>query len=213
VNLQVGGAVSAGSSTENVIVEGQGGYEISTSVSVDDIRSVSVGQDATVVPDGTRRPLTGKVVGISLVPASSTTTATLYHVIVGLTNPGAPLHDGANGTVALVTGHAHAALAVPTSAVTSARNRHFVTALENGATSLVPVQTGVMGATWTEIKRGLHAGEQVVLADRSAPLPGSATSSTNGTTSTGVTGRFGGTGVGGGRFGGGAGAGLGSRGG
>jgi multidrug efflux pump subunit AcrA (membrane-fusion protein) len=200
-----------------VVVEGQGGYEIATSVSVDNIPSVSVGQDATVTPDGSHQTLTGKVVAISLVPATTTTTSTLYHVIVGLTNPGASLHDGATGTVAILTKHTRAALAVPTSAVTTTRNRHTVTVLENGTPTVVPVQVGAIGATWTEIKSGLSAGQQVVLADVFAPLPGSATASSSSTTGTspfGGAGRFGGLGGGvGGGFGGGGTGRTGTRGG
>lgn len=204
VNLQTGDSVSASSSTKDIVVQGHGGFEISTSVSVDRLGAVAVGQAATVVPDGSHRALTGKVVSIGVVPASTTTTATLYHVIVGLEHPDAPLHDGATGTVSIVTKQAHAALAVPTSAVTTTGSRHTVSVLRGGSPTAVAVQIGVMGDEWTEITSGLRAGDQVVLADVGAALPGSATAS-NGTT-TGTTNRFGGfggTGTGGrGGFGG-----------
>jgi multidrug efflux pump subunit AcrA (membrane-fusion protein) len=194
VTLHVGDTVTANSSTADIVVQGAGGYEVSTAVSVDNIPSVSVGQAATVVPDGLHRSLTGRVVAISLVPASTSSSSTLYRVMVGLTNPGAPLHNGATGTVAVVTKQARAALAVPTSAVTATRNRHTVTVLEGGSPTVVLVQVGVIGSTWTEIKSGLTAGQEVVLADVSAPLPDSATASTNSTQGTTRTGGFGGFG-------------------
>lgn len=199
VNVKVGDSVTAGSSTQNVVVEGPAGYEISTSVSVGNIPSVSIGQTAIVTPDGTRRALSGKVVAISLVPASTTTTSTLYNVIVGLTNPNVPLHNGATGSVAILTERTRAALAVPTSAVTTTRERRVVTVLENGTATIVPVRIGVMGATWTEIKSGLRAGQQVVLADTAAALPGSATANST----QNPTDRFGGFDEGGGGHGGG----------
>jgi macrolide-specific efflux system membrane fusion protein len=61
------------------------------------------------------------------------------------------------------------------------------------------VTVGAVGDTWTEIKSGLTAGQRVVLADLSAPLPSSATQSTaqNG------TGNFPGRFFSGGGFGGG----------
>lgn len=206
VSLQAGQSVAADSSTGNVVVQGHGGYEISTSVSVDSLGSVAVGQSANVVPDGSHQALPGKVVAIGVVPASTTTTATLYHVIVGLANPDAPLHDGATGTVAIVTKQAHASLAVPTSAVATRGTRHSVTVLQGGTPTEVVVQTGVMGSDWTEITSGLEAGDEVVLADVGAPLPGSATAST-GTTGTTNQNRFGGFGGGfpGGGFAGGGG--------
>jgi HlyD family secretion protein len=203
VNMNVGDHVSASSSTENVVVQGTGGYQVTTTVDVDDIPQVSIGQDATVQPDGTHRTLDGKVVAISVAPAATTTSTTLYRVVVGLTGSTSSLQNGATGTVSIMTKQARAAVAVPTSAVTTARNRHFVTVLHGGSTTLTPVQVGVLGSRWTQITKGLAAGQQVVLADQGAPLPGSATSSSNGTQTTpfGGFGRFGG-GAGGGGFGG-----------
>jgi multidrug efflux pump subunit AcrA (membrane-fusion protein) len=135
--------------------------------------------------------LSGKVVAISIAPTSSTTAATTYRVVVGLTRPDAPLHDGATGTVDVVTRHARAALAVPTSAIVTVRNRHFVNVLHDGRETLTPVQVGVVGSTWTEIRSGIARGTAVVLADASAPLPGSATSSSNGAQTTTPFGGFG----------------------
>jgi HlyD family secretion protein len=115
--------------------------------------------------------------------------------------------------VSIVTKRAHAAIAVPTSAVTTAGTRHFVHLLSGGTTTLTPVQVGVLGSEWTQITRGLRAGQVVELADHGAPLPGSATSSSNGTQTTTPFGRFGGLGGAGGRLGGGfGGAGFGGGG-
>jgi hypothetical protein len=212
VNMQVGDHVTATSSTENIVVQGTGGYQVTTTVNVDNIPQVAIGQDATVVPDGTHHALDGKVVAISVAPAATTTTTTLYRVVVGLTDPTAKLENGATGTVSIMTKQARASVAVPTSAVTTTRNRHFVTVVSGGTTTVTPVQVGVLGDRWTQITSGLQAGQQVMLADRGAPLPGSATASSNGTTTNPFAGRFGGFGGGAGGFGGGAG-GFGGRGG
>jgi HlyD family secretion protein len=218
LNMKVGDQVSAASSTENVVVQGTGGYQVSTTVNVDNIPQVAIGQDATVAPDGTHKTLDGKVVAISVAPASSTTSTTLYRVVVGLTDPTASLQNGATGTVSIVTKHAHAPVAVPTSAITTTGRRHFVTVVQGGNATLTPVQVGVLGSQWTQITSGLAAGQQVELADQNQPLPGSATSSSNGTQTTnpfarlgGGLGGFGGGGLRGG--GGGGGGGFGGRGG
>jgi multidrug efflux pump subunit AcrA (membrane-fusion protein) len=200
VDMKVGDSVSADSATEHVVVQGTGGYEVTTTVSVDDIPSVSVGQAASVVPDGTHTALPGKVVAISVAPVSTSTTSTLYRVTVGLTNPNAKLNNGATGTVSIVTKDAKSALAVPTSAVTTTRNRHFVSVVSGGSVTAVPVDVGVVGDTWTEITHGLSKGQEVMLANESAPLPSSATASTGATTGPsqlGGFGRFGGLGGGG----------------
>ena len=144
-----------------------------------------------MVPDGSHDALPGKVVAISVAPASSSTTSTLYRVTIGLTDPNAKLDNGATGSVSIVTKDARAALAVPTSAVITTGNRHVVTVMEGGTATPVAVQVGVVGNTWTEITHGISRGQQVVLADASAALPSSATVSAG---STAGTGRLGGTG-------------------
>jgi multidrug efflux pump subunit AcrA (membrane-fusion protein) len=202
VNLAIGETVTAGSSTGNVVVEGTGGYEVSTTVSVANIPAVSVGQASTVLPDGTHHDLAGKVVSISVMPVTASTSSTLYRVVVGLDQPNAQLENGATGTVSIVTKQARAALAVPTSAITSRGNRHVVSVVSGSGVTVVPVQVGVVGSTWTEIKSGVTKGEHVVLADVSAALPGSATATPNSTT-TGVGGIGGSGGAGSGNFSGG----------
>jgi len=197
VNLAAGESVDAASSTANVVVQGDGGYEVATTVSVDRVGDVAVGQAASLVPDGGHKELSGKVAYISVVPTTGSDSSSnassgtpTYLVIVGLDRSDASLRNGSTGTVSIVTGNATSALAVPTSAVTTFGNRHTVEVLDGGITRRVSVTVGAVGDTWTEIKHGLTAGQQVVLADLSEPLPSSATqsSSTNGTD--GFPGRF-----------------------
>jgi HlyD family secretion protein len=180
VNLAVGDTVSAASTTANVLVVGPDGFEATTTVSVDDIASVKVGQPATVVPDGSKRALAGTVTSVSVAPVDTSSTP-VYRVVIGLADPHADLDNGATATSAIVTQQARHTLAVPTSAVTTAGGRHFVTIRDGTETSRVAVTAGVVGDRWTEIRSGVRAGQQVVLADLSEPLPGSATeSSVNG---------------------------------
>ena len=197
VNFAVGDTVDAGSSTANVVVQGGGGYEVATTVSVDRVGDVAVGQDASLVPDGVHKAVSGRVAYVSVVPTTSSDTSTnqssgtpTYLVIVGLNQSDAKLRNGSTGSVSIVTGSATAALAVPTSAVTTVGNRHTVQVLEGGKTRRVAVTVGAVGDTWTEIKNGLTAGQQVVLADLSAPLPSSATQSTSQNGADNFPGRF-----------------------
>jgi multidrug efflux pump subunit AcrA (membrane-fusion protein) len=187
VNLAVGDEVSAGSSTANIVISGPGGYEVTTNLSVDDIRHVSVGQQALVRMDGSGKTLIGKVVAISEAPSSSSSsTTTTYRVTVALERPGTELRNGATSTVSIVTGTSSAAVAVPTSAVTTSGSRHTVEVLDGDTPQTVQVQVGVMGSRWTEIRSGLRAGQTVVLATISEPLPDSATSSSNSNSGGGV---------------------------
>ena len=63
--------------------------------------------------------------------------------------------------------------------MTTSGSRHTVEVLDGDTTKTVQVQVGVMGSRWTEIRSGLRAGQTVVLATISDPLPDSATSSSN----------------------------------
>ena len=185
---------SAASTTANVVVQGAGGFEVTTSVDVNKISNVAVGQAATLVADGSHTALPGKVTSLSVAPTSTSGAATSYRVVVGLDNPNEKLGNGSTGTVTIVTKSAKAALAVPTSALTPVGSRYTVNVLEDGTTKTVVVNVGVVGTERTEITSGLTKGQEVVLADVSEPLPSSATSSSNGTTG-GTTGFPGGAGA------------------
>ncbi|MCU1394426.1 MAG: efflux transporter, family, subunit [Ilumatobacteraceae bacterium] len=192
VNIEAGDSETAASATQNIVIQGAGGFEATTTVSLADIPQVKVGQTATVLPDGDTTPLQGKVVSISAVPDSSTTT-TSYGVVIALDGNPTDLDNGAIGSTAIVTGSKSGALTVPTSAVTTDGTQHTVTVLDGTTTTVTRVQVGVVGSTWTEITNGLTAGQQVVLADLGSALPTSATAASNATTSN-RTGGFGGTG-------------------
>jgi multidrug efflux pump subunit AcrA (membrane-fusion protein) len=174
VNLAVGDAATAASTTQDIMVAGDSGFEATTTVSLNHIPTVKVGQTATVVADGAPAPVTGKVVSISPVPTSSTAT-TSYGVVISLPPDANGLKDGAIGSAQIVTASSPSGLAVPTSAVTTTGNAHTVTVLEGGTTQVVPVQVGVVGDTWTQITGGLQVGQVVVLANLNEALPSSAT--------------------------------------
>jgi hypothetical protein len=137
VNMKIGDQVIAASSTENIVVQGAGGYEVTTSVSVDEIRR-SRGQAASVVPDGTHTPLSGKVVAISVAPAPASTTSTSTAAI-GLS--GRAL-NGATGTVVVTDGRRP-----PRCPRLPSRRRHAPLREPHVSRSVTraPVQVGVVG--------------------------------------------------------------------
>jgi multidrug efflux pump subunit AcrA (membrane-fusion protein) len=197
VTLAVGDGVSAGDTTTAVVVAGDGGYEVSTTVTVDQLADVEVGQAVEVTPDGSDEALSGEVTSIGVVGTGSGS-STSYPVVVSLTeqpgdgdataadsdgdqpddadDPG-ELRNGATASLVIVTATGGESLAVPTSAVTVDGDRASVTVLEGGEPTEVDVEVGAMGDTRTEIVGGLDEGQQVVLADLDEPLPGEATDS------------------------------------
>lgn len=197
VGLARGDAVTAASATAAIVIVGKGGYEVTTTVTVEDLSDLQIGQAARIVPDGSSTSLSGKVVAIGVAADTSGATAT-YPITIGVTGQSSALRNGATASTSIITSRAVSALAVPTSAITSAGSRHVVTVIADGKTTATPVQLGVRGDRWTAITSGVTAGQTVVLANLGEPLPGSAT---DGASSTATTNRFGG-GFGGRGFGG-----------
>jgi multidrug efflux pump subunit AcrA (membrane-fusion protein) len=207
MSISPGASVSAGSSSATITVIGSDGYEVATSVTVDDIANIKLGESASVVADGSTTTLPGKIVYIGT--ADLTSTSATYPVVIGLVHPtaNAGLRDGATASTSIAIAHAtQNALTVPTSAVQNNNGRHFVDVLTKGKLTAVTVQVGVVGPTRTQITSGLKLGQTVVLADLHAALPSSniANALTRNNTGGGLLGGGGavtGGGGGGGRFG------------
>lgn len=189
VGLAAGDEVTAGSSTATIVVDGEGGFEVTTTVAVTDLPDVELGAAATVLPDGSTAPITGEVVAIG-VGATTDGSTTSYPVTIGLTGDtsDAALGNGATATVDIVTAETTNALAVPTSAVTTDGDRSTVQVVADGEATEVVVEIGAVGTEWTEITDGLSAGDVVALADLDEPLPTSATESSGSTGTGGPTG-------------------------
>ena len=166
VNLAAGDDVTAASDTGTIVIEGSGGFEATTTVSINDVADFEVGQAATVIADGSGTALTGNVVAIASTPESSSTS---YRVTVGLDDPtqqAAGLHNGNIGTVSIVTETATAVVTVPTSAIRLVGTQHIVTVVDDdGTATATRVTIGAVGSAETEITSGVEAGDVVVLAD------------------------------------------------
>lgn len=176
IGFGVGDRVTAGSATSAIKVVGDSGFEVTAIVSVDDLKDVKLGQSATVTPDGSRRTLTGQVVAIGAPRTSNSSTT--YPVSIGV-DDNAELRTGTVAGVSITTGESTTGIAVPTSAVKLAGRTKTVTVLNGNTPKSVVVTVGVVGRTWTQLKSGVSAGQRVVLADLSQPLPSDVTSANN----------------------------------
>jgi HlyD family secretion protein len=168
VDLVAGQTVSADSTSDDILVTGPSGYDVTVSVPVTDIASLKVGDPASVVPDGVSTTLPATVTSIGLAPTSDTSD---YPVTLALSGASPALHDGSSSSVSIVLASASSVLSVPTSAIHVSGTSHTVTVLRNGKTSSVKVGVGVVGSVLTQITSGLTAGEQVVLANLSEGVP------------------------------------------
>jgi HlyD family secretion protein len=191
---QVTGSQGSGA-TADFVIEGAGGEEATTTVSVSDVGEIRVGQPARVTLDGSATSISGQVVAVGMLSTVSSAGPATDPVTIGLA-PGAPtLFAGSDAQVAIILDQVSDAVTVPTSAVEGTGAATFVTVLQAGKPVRVRVVVGATGPVLTQVSSGLTVGEQVILADMSTPLP----TNTNPFAARGLTG-------GGGGFGGGRGA-------
>lgn len=204
VTITPGQDASANSSSSHIMIVGPGENEVMTAVSDQEVGQVKPGQPASVIPDGATGPITGKVTSIGALGTTTSSGAASYPVTISLSPTSQPLFDGATASVSLTLGTAQAPVTVPTSAVQTLGPISLVSKMVNGTPTPTRVTVGVVGSTVTQITGGLHAGDQVMLANITEPMP----------TNTNNNGRFGGGGIrlgGGGGFAGGGGGAGGAR--
>lgn len=172
VAIAAGDSVAAGSAAKTITVIGGGQKLVSTTIGIADLGLVKTGQHATVTVDGVSSPLSGTVsyIGLLDTSGSSGTTAT-YPVTISLDPTTLRVFDGAGADVAIAVGTAANVLSVPISALHAAGAGEAVTVDSGGTLSNVRVTLGRQGTDLVQIKSGLQAGQQVVLADVSAPIP------------------------------------------
>ena len=197
---QVTGSQGSGT-TADFVIEGAGGEEATTTVSVSDVGEIRVGQPASVTLDGSATSISGQVVAVGMLSTVSSTGSASDPVTIGLAAGAPTLFAGSDAQVAIILAQVSDAVTVPTSAVEGTGAATFVTVLQAGKPVRVRVVVGAIGPVLTQVSSGLTVGEQVVLADMSTPLP----TNTNPFAARGLTG--GGGGFGGGRAGTGTGGG------
>jgi HlyD family secretion protein len=173
VNVKVGDQASSNEAA--VVVVGEGAAEVSATVPVEQIDTLVVGQQATVTPVGTTAKVPGTVTRVGTLPDPNAESVA-YPVTITVDRPPTTMAAGSSATAAIVVATAEDVLTVPTSAVT----RNTVTVLTGTQTTVTQVTVGAVGPTRTEIKEGLSAGVQVVLANLDSPLPTSDQSTTPG---------------------------------
>jgi len=177
VNLEVGDAVSGGSSsgpstgggsdttTAQFTIVGTDAWEVDVTVSDADVALIAVGDQAEVTLDGATDPVFGTISEIGLLSTSDSGVAA-YPVTVAVTGDQEGLHDGVSADVELVYERRTDVLTVPSLAVTTATDgTATVKQLDaDGKTVEVTVTTGETSGNLTEITDGLAEGDEVVLA-------------------------------------------------
>ena len=141
---QVTGSQGSGT-TADFVIEGAGGEEATTTVSVSDVGEIRVGQPATVTLDGSATPISGQVVAVGMLSTTSSTGTASYPVTIGLAAGAPTLFAGSDAQVAITLAKVSDAITVPTSAVEGTRAATFVTVLRAGKPVRVRVVVGATG--------------------------------------------------------------------
>jgi HlyD family secretion protein len=179
VTMTAGQNATANSTTAHIMIVGPGEDEITTAVNDTSVGKVKPGQSATVTPDGATKPIAGKVTSIGALGTTTSGGAASYPVTITLAPTSQPLFNGATASVAITLGTAQAAVTVPTSAVQTVGAFSLVSKMVNGQPTNTRVTLGVVGATVTQITSGLKAGDEVMLANITEPMPTGNTNARN----------------------------------
>ena len=174
VNLVRGGMAS--SAQPAVVIAENGEVEVTASVAEDVFMNLAVGDTAGVtIPVLSDEMVEGT---ISALPAAANAQTSLYDVSVSLPSDVEP-PIGAFATVTFYTDRRDDTLSVPTEAIlTGADDEQYVfvvdTYAEGDTAVRIPVETGLVNSTDTEILSGLSEGDRVVVKGQSYLSDGAA---------------------------------------
>ena len=208
---------------ESIVIVGAGAAEVTINVPLASMATVHVGQTARVTTQGATSSVPGSVTSISLLPSAAATgtgsgtggqstaaSTPVYPVVVRVPDALPALASGSRAEASLLIGTVTGVLTVPSSALTPLGNgQALALTFKGGVATRALVKTGYAGTVTTQITSGLSAGQQVVLADLSTPLPTNTTNARRFGVGAGGVGAGGAGGIGGAGLGG---AGLGGAG-
>lgn len=148
----------------DAIVIAAGPLEVSAEVAEADLGAVAVGQAASVTITALGTTATGKVTAIAPVAASSGTSSVVtYPVTIALDDPPTGLASGMSATVSVETGRADNVLAVPVTALEGSAGNYTIRVVDQtGQVAVRPVEVGLVGDQYVEIRSGVAEGEAVV---------------------------------------------------
>jgi RND family efflux transporter MFP subunit len=164
--------------SQSVSIIGSGSVQVSIDVAETAITSVKVGQSASVSAS-TGSASAGKVTAIGILPSDSSTSSTAsYPVTVTVPKPSAALAPGVTGAVSVTVASARNAVVLPVSAVTKLTDTTGTVTLlgQDNQTTPTRVSLGAIGTGTVQITSGVGVGQRVVIADNTAALPSSSTS-------------------------------------
>ncbi|WP_062312968.1 efflux RND transporter periplasmic adaptor subunit [Demequina rhizosphaerae] len=170
VGMDEDGTVSAGDTTAAITLVADNSYLVELSVSLTEAQLLEVGQEAELTLSSSGDVVDGVVSSVSNVNSGNDFSQS-YAVTIAVPDPGFSIRIGAATRMTITVAGASGVLVVPTSAVADAAGDATVQVIgEDGLATDVAVETGAIGAVYTEIASGLEDGDEVILADLTADL-------------------------------------------
>lgn len=175
--------------TSGVVVVGPGAAVVTVDLPLAQLSRVRVDQDVVVTPAGTTEEVAGVVQSIGVLPSSTTSSTPTYPVRVTVSDAPVTLAAGSTATATITLATATDVLTVPVSAVSGvSAGSGTVQVLADGATRATTVAVGAVGGGKVQVEDGLTAGQVVVLADPTTPLPSADGNRFRRSTTSGVSG-------------------------
>ena len=168
LEIYVSAGDPVGASTSIVTLANLDSFQVVALVDETTIRQVSAGQEAVISFDAyPDQPFAGEVLSVPLYGMLQGD-VTVYDVPLSLEGAeGLNLLVGMTANVEIQVGQATDALLVPTMALTKANGGYQVmvpnTADPASEPETVPVQVGLSDGTYTQVLKGLNAGDQVIV--------------------------------------------------
>ncbi len=171
--ITTGSMVSAGSASNNsssttstattaMMIGDPSSIQVKVQASEVDVPQIMPGQVATVTLDALpNQTFIGKVANVDSV-GTTTSGVVTYNVYISLLSPSDKILSGMTASAIIQTNKKDDVLTVPSSAIQSVSGQSTVRVMQNGKITSVPVETGLVGDTDTEITSGLTEGQTIV---------------------------------------------------
>jgi RND family efflux transporter MFP subunit len=167
LNVEAGQSVNA--STVVAEITDPSVIDLSASLDEIDVPQVSIGQKATVTLDSLSDLELSAVVSSISSTSRNQSGVVSYTVTIRVTPPeSVQLREGMSATADIIFEESDNVLVVPAQAILSAGNNSYVEVLVNGEIQQKVVELGISDGSYTEVKSGLMAGEQVIMQTTSS---------------------------------------------
>jgi HlyD family secretion protein len=163
VNVKVGDTVGGGNSTAAISLVDTSSFHVDVNISEADLARLKIGQPVEIELDA----LPGQKLSGTLDYIAPTATVeqnvTTYRAQINLKPTDQPLRVGLTAAVSIITDKRSDVLLVPNGAIRETDSGSQVRVRRGNEATLVPITTGLVGDSFTEVTSGLKEGDVVEL--------------------------------------------------